>query len=169
MTFWSFAICFCQPSGSLVHKKMTAMSSQMESPECSCVWSLCLCCGRIFVVLAPFEAVTAPWSVQPNGYVDEETTQEGGGKGAPVCLCKRAHEGERGTGQLSHNTFDGTRLQRHLAHQLIKKRPVRLPLHVGLCCKRSVAILSALRACESWSIANPGRLKHSIFQSTQQY
>ena len=37
-----------------------------QSPERSFVWSLCPCCHRIFVVLAPLEAVTAPWSVQPN-------------------------------------------------------------------------------------------------------
>ena len=62
----------------------------------------CLCCHRIFVVLAPLEAVTAPWSVQPSSYVDEETTQVGGGKGLTVCLCMRPHEGGRATGQLSH-------------------------------------------------------------------
>ena len=36
----------------------------------------------MFVVLAPIEAVTEPWSVQPNRYVHEETTQVGGGKGS---------------------------------------------------------------------------------------
>ena len=57
------------------------------------------------MVLAPLEAVTAPWPVQPNIYVEEEATQVGGGKGLTVCLCKRPHDGERVTGQLSHNTL----------------------------------------------------------------
>ena len=108
--------------------------------------------------LAPLEAVNAPRSVQPNRYVKEETTQVGGGKGSTVCLCKRPHDGERVTGQLSHNTlatahaYNGTR-------PTTKKAAVPLPCHAGLCCKRSIAILSALRACESRSIANPERVK----------
>ena len=36
---------------------------------------------------------------------EEETTQVGGGKDFTVCLCKRSHEGERVTGQLSHNAL----------------------------------------------------------------
>ena len=55
--------------------------------------------------LAPLAAVTAPWSVQPNRYVEAETTHVGGGKGLTVCLCKRAHEGKRVAGQLSHYTL----------------------------------------------------------------
>ena len=57
------------------------------------------------MVLAPLDAVTAPWFVQPNIYVGEETTQVGDGKGLTVCLCKRPHEGERVTGQISRNTL----------------------------------------------------------------
>ena len=40
---------------------------------------------------------------------------------------------------------------------------MRLPYHAGLCCKRCIAILSALPACESWSIANPGRVRKKYF------
>ena len=124
------------------------------------VWSCCPCCDRIFVVLAPFETVTAPWSVHPSSYVDEDTTQVGGGKGLTVCLCKRSHEGERVTGHLSLNTLS-------TAHEYngtwpTRKNAVRVPSHAGLCCKRGIAILSALRACESWSIAKTERGK-SIF------
>ena len=61
--------------------------------------------GGSVCALAPLDAVTATWSVQPNRNVEEETTQVGGGKGLTVCLCKRAHEGEHVTGQLSHDTL----------------------------------------------------------------
>ena len=116
------------------------------------------------MVLAPLEAVTAPWSVQPNIYVEEETTQAGGGKGFTVCPCKRPHEGERVTGQLSHSTH--MRRQTHTtALGPPVKTAVRFPHHAGLCCKRGVAILSALRACENWSIANPGRVNKNVFFS----
>ena len=57
------------------------------------------------MVWAPLEAETAPWSVQPNGYVDEETTQVGGGKGSTFSLRKRSREDERVTGQLSRNAI----------------------------------------------------------------
>ena len=46
----------------------------------------------------------------------------------------------------------------------VKKNAMRLPYHAGLCCKPGIAILSALRACESWSIiTNPGRSENSMF------
>ena len=66
-----------------------------------------LAARRIFVELASLEVVTAPWSVQPNRHVEEETTQVGGGQGSTstVCLCKRPHDGERVAGQLSHNAL----------------------------------------------------------------
>ena len=119
------------------------------------------CCDRIFVVLAPFEALTAPWSDQPNRYVDEERAQVGGGKGLTLCLCKRAHEGERVGGQLFHHALstahehNGTWTTTFFFKKK-EKNAVRLPYHAGLCCNRCIAILSALRACETWSIANPG-------------
>ena len=96
-----FLPAFGQPC---VQKKWLPYRPKWRSPERSFVWSICPCCHRIFVVLTRHEAVTAPWSVQPNRHV-EETTQVGGGKGLTVCLCKRPHEGERVTGQLSHNTL----------------------------------------------------------------
>ena len=85
------------------------------------------------MVLAPLEAVAAPWSAQPNIYVEEETTQVGGGKCFTVCLCKRSHEGERVTGQLSHNTLATA----HACNGIWpaskkKKNAVRLPHHAGL-------------------------------------
>ena len=56
--------------------------------------------AHLFVLLSLFrshlrgvgavEAAAARWSVQPDRYVDEVTTGVGGGKGLPVCLCKRA-------------------------------------------------------------------------------
>ena len=78
------------------------------------------------MVLAPLEAVTAPRSVQPSSYVDEDTTQVGGGKGLTVSLCKRAHAGERVAGQLSPQHTFGTRIQ-HLAHQQNNRCAFALP------------------------------------------
>ena len=52
------------------------------------------------------------------------------------------------------HTFDGAR--NNGIWPTSEKTAVRLPYHAGLCCKRGIAILSALRVCESWSIANPG-------------
>ena len=72
--------------------KMTSKSSQVAK-------------SRTLMVLATLEAVTAPWSVQPNISVEEETTHADGGKGLTVCLCKRPHEAEHVTGQLSHNAL----------------------------------------------------------------
>ena len=100
------------------------------------------------MVLAPFEAVTKPWSVQPKRYVDEETTRVGGGKGLPGCLCKRAHEGGRVAGQLSHTALSTAENNDTWP---TSKKP-------------GIAILSALRACESWGIANPRRVENSIFR-----
>ena len=57
--------------------RLTSKSSQWQSPRRSCLWPFRPCCEHIFMVLAPLEAVTAPWSVQPNRYVDEEATQVG--------------------------------------------------------------------------------------------
>ena len=102
---------------------------------------------------------------QPNRYADEVTTLVGGGKGLTVCLCKRSHEGERFTKQLCHNTIS-------TAHEYNGTQPTSktyaacLPYHAGLCCKRCIAILSALRACESSSTANPQRdQKKKVFFS----
>ena len=108
--------------------------------------------------LAPLEAVTAPWSVQPNRYVDEKTTQVGGDKGLTVCLCKRSHEGERVTRQFFHNTLS-TAHENNGTWPTSLKKAVSLPCHAGLSCKRSIAILSALRACEGGSITIPGGSK----------
>ena len=164
----SFAI-FCRPSSSPVHsRKDCHIVANGKVHDAHRFGFFCLCSDRIFVVLAPFEAVTAPWSVQPNRYVDVETTQVGGVKGSPVCLCKRAHEGERVTGQLSHNTLS-TAHEYNGTWSTSKKTAVRLPHHAGLCCTRCIAILSALRACENRIIANPGRVKNSIFHSAKQY
>ena len=80
------------------------------------------------------------------------------GRGLTVCLCKRAHEGERVTGQLSHNTLS-TAHEYNGTWPTSKKTVVRFLCHAGLCCKRGIAILSALRACESWSSANLERVK----------
>ena len=55
--------------------------------------------------------------------MDEETTQVGGGKGLPVCLCKRSHEGERVTGELSHNTL-ATTTEYNGTWLTIKKKPL---------------------------------------------
>ena len=44
-------------------KKCLPYRLKWQSPRRSFVWSFCPCCDRIFVVLVPFEAVTAPWSV----------------------------------------------------------------------------------------------------------
>ena len=71
-------------------------------------------------------------------------------------------------GQLSHNTLAKAKENNGIC-LTSKKTAVRLPYHAGLCCTRSIEILSALRACESWSIANPGRVKNSIFQSAKQH
>ena len=98
------------PSGSLLNSKnYSQVVPNGKSPRCSFVRSFCPCCDHIFVVLAPLEAATAPRSVQPKSYVDKETTQVGGGKGLTVCLCNRSCEGERVTGQLSHNTISTAR------------------------------------------------------------
>ena len=122
-------------------------------------WSFCCpCCDRVFVALASFEAVMAPWFFQPNRYVDETTTQVDGGEGLPVCPCKRLHEGERVTGQLSRSTLS-------TVHEYNGNWPTskeqrcafaspRGPLFFF---ERGIAIWAALRACGSWTIANPGR------------
>ena len=61
-----------------------------------------LCTEKYSHIVPNGEVQDAPWSVQPNRYVEEETTQVGG---LTVCLCKHPHQGERVTGQLSHNTL----------------------------------------------------------------
>ena len=123
-------------------------------PRRSFVWCFCPCCDRIFVVLAPFEAVTAPRSVQPNRCVDEETTQVGGGKGSADCLCKRSHEGERVTRQLSHNTL-ATALKYNGTWPVSKKKPLCVSLTTRPLLQTGIAFSNALRACECWSIAYP--------------
>ena len=76
------------------------------------------------MVLAPLEAVTAPWSVQPNIYVDEETTQVGGGKGLTVCLRNRSHKVERVTGRHTNTTALGPTVNKTLLAGLITQASV---------------------------------------------
>ena len=70
----------------------------------------------------------------------------------------------------SQGNFPTTHLRRHthtttMGPPVKKKNAVRLLFHTGFCCKRCIEMLSALRACESWSIANPGRDKKTVFFS----
>ena len=68
----------------------------------------------------------------------------GGGNCFTFCLCKRPHEGERVTGQLSHNTFS-TAHEYNGTWSTRKKLLCVWPYHAGLCCKRSIAILKSRR------------------------
>ena len=143
---------FCRPSGSLSNSKNAFHFVPNGKVHDAQLFGL-------FVVAATNRVlvVTALWSVQPNRYVDEETTQMGGDKGLPVFLRKRAHEGERVTGQLSHNTLSTTHEYEYNGTWPTSKKTLCVCLTTRLCCKRSIAMFNALRACESWSIADPGR------------
>ena len=161
-TLLSLELCdffFGRPSGSLLHSKndFHTVPKWQKSRTLICL----VPCVLVAIASSLFEAVAAPVSVQPNRYVDEETTQVGGGNGLTVCLCKRSN-------------LPTTHFRRHKKTTAlgppVKKPAVRLFFyHAGLCSKRSIAILSALRACESWSIAHPGRVNKQFIQSAKQY
>ena len=53
----------------------------------------------------------------------------------------------------------------------VSKKDLRLLDYAGLCCERGIGVLSALRACESWSIANPRKVNSFSVGETalQQY
>ena len=76
-------------------------------------------------------------------------------------VCENAHTN---VSALQGN-FPTTHLRRHTNTTALgpPEKTVRLLYHAGLCCKRSIAIPSALRARESWSTANPRRIKKTLF------
>ena len=148
---------------------MTAVSSQMaKSRTLIYLVFFCPCCDRIFVVLVPFEAVTRhgpsnrtdKWTKRSHRWVVARAYQS---------VCASAHTK---VGALQGN-FPTTHLRLHTnttaLGRPVQKTAVRLPYHACLCCKRGITILSALRACESWSIANLGRVKKQYFPSAKQY
>ena len=100
--FWVLHF-FCQPPGSLVHRKNHCHNVPNGKTR-----TLVLFC--LFV----FAAIASLWCWRrlrlcrrrgPSNQTDTWTKRRHRwvGKGLTVCLCKHAHEGERVTGQLSHN------------------------------------------------------------------
>ena len=136
----------------LCTEKMTAMSSQND--ECPRTL-VCL----VFLSLLPsasswcwrrLKLWTEPWSVQRNINVEEEATQVGGGKGlnslsvqAPTRRRARYRAIFTTTAFATGHAYNGT------WPAIEKKTAVALRHLAGHCCKRSIAILTPLRACES--------------------
>ena len=151
---------FASLRAALCTVNMTSISSKMaKSKTAVCLVFLGPWCDRILVVLAPLEAVTASWSVQSK-QVRGRGDDTGGWQGLDsLSVQARTPRWARYRETFPQHTCDGTRIQRHL----VKK----IPLCVCLNTRASVAkwILSALRACESWTIGNPGRLAHQTFRS----
>ena len=112
---------FCRPSGCLVHRKIQPYRPKWRSPE-----------GAM---------------VRPTKQVRGRRDDTGGWLNS-LSVQAPTPRGARYRATFPQHTGDGTRIPRHLAHQL-RKTALRLQYNAGLCCKRGIATLSALRACES--------------------
>ena len=147
----SFAFFFfASLRAALCTEKMTAISFHLAKSRTL----VCL----VFLSLhqpqpeSPRARVAAPWSVQPRRRDDTGVWWQGLNSLSVQAPARRRAR--------CRATFPQTHL-RGATHTTalgppVKNRCAFARTTRGFCCKRSIAILSALLSCESWSIANPG-------------
>ena len=155
--FLSFATFFASLREALYAVKTTSKSSQVAK-------SITLMCLVLLPLLRlHLRGVGAVWGcdgavVRPARQIRGGWDDTGGRQSlASLSVQALTRRWARYRATFPQHTFDGTRVQRHLAHQFLK------PLCVCLTARASVvngvSRFWVLRACESWSIANPERVK----------
>ena len=115
--FVFFDFC-CGPSGSLEYRKNDCHFVPNGKVHDAHVFGPCVLAATASSwCWRALEAVTAPWSVQPNRYGDEDTTRVWWPRPTSLSVQELTRKLARYSANLPKRTFHGTRVQRHLVHQ----------------------------------------------------